>query len=299
MRGNADAGVRKSTQEKVTKLQSAIDEILAKAAQQKTEQELTARNATDSWYQQALQNLDTSARSSASTEYAAEQEAAAKIQAAQLEAAAKARAAALEAAKDNSAARGKYAQALMTNSNTLYGADDAWAEAYARYPGSDEQQNAYYTAYSNAKSKGYSSAAAAVAAKAAVEGTDATEQLAEMAAQEYIGTKNLWKNVPILKRAINAVQSETARGVKGGTASIMYQLIRDDVLKKDGTYKAASSTEQAYMRAVAAGNAIAAKYGAGSKNTKEQINKLASSGLLKNDQQYYAACRAAGLQVNG
>ena len=84
MRGNADAGVRKSTQEKVTKLQSAIDEILAKAAQQKTEQELSTRNATDSWYQQALQNLDTSARSSASTEYAAEQEAAAKIQAAQL-----------------------------------------------------------------------------------------------------------------------------------------------------------------------------------------------------------------------
>ena len=79
----------------------------------------------------------------------------------------------------------------------------------------------------------------------------------------------------------------------------MYQLIRDDVLKKDETYKAASSTEQAYMRAVAAGNAIAAKYGAGSKNTKEQLNKLASSGLLKNDQQYYAACRAAGLQVNG
>lgn len=265
MRGNADAGVRKSTQEKVTKLQSAIDEILAKAAQQKTEQELTARNATDSWYQQALQNLDTSARSSASTEYAAEQEAAAKIQAAQLEAAAKAQAAALEAAKDNSAARGKYAQALMTNDNTAYGADDAWAEAYARYPGSDEQQNAYYTAYSNAKSKGYSSAAAAVAAKAAAAGQDPDDALQAYTinrAGSVVGNKDLL--------AGSMSYWLTAALFKGDKDNAKYTVEKlQPVVEKMNGYDQLSDEEKTIALAIASGNVIRSRWGTKSADFKQ------------------------------
>ncbi len=285
MRGNADAGVRKSTQEKVTKLQSAIDEILAKAAQQKTEQELSTRNATDSWYQQALQNLDTSARSSASTEYAAEQEAAAKIQAAQLEAAAKARAAALEAAKDNSAARGKYAQALITSGNMDEG--DAWDSAYLRYPTWDAETDSNNQLRYAARQAGYTGDAATAYVNAG--GGEAGRQAAT----------NL-----IVSRAQNAVQSSGIKlNVAGwntlwGNGNGNDGKVAGETVKKrlsgTGAYQSLSETEQQAALAIAIGRSVAMTWsGSGDKKKNEtRLKKAVAAAGLSSDmyelaQEYY------------
>ncbi len=288
-RGNADAASRRSSEEYVRAAQNAIDQILADAAQQKAQQEANARSTTDTWYQNALDSLASSARSAASQDYNAEQQAAADIAKAKLAEETARYKAAMEAAtkqSDNSEARSKYAQALMSTSKGGYSEKNAWAAAYARYPTGDEKTNTYYTAYNNAMNNGYSEQQAEAIAEAAVNGTDLTATLAKMKAKEIVGTKNVLQDGNPWDSIVNAL-------FKSGDddGKYVYEAVGRK-LAKDDTYNAASTTEKKYIKAVAVGNSLRAKFGKDPARLERMLRAVSDKFT---DDEYLAMAEAAGL----
>lgn len=77
-RGNADAQVRLSQQQKTQELQDKIDQLLGNSAAQKIQQEADVRNATERWYSSALESLRSSAAQQGTSAYNAEMQAAAQ-----------------------------------------------------------------------------------------------------------------------------------------------------------------------------------------------------------------------------
>lgn len=283
-RGNADAASRRSSEEYVRAAQNAIDQILADAAQQKAQQEVSTRSATDTWYQNALDSLASSARSAASQDYHAEQQAAADIAKAKLaEETARYKAAMEAAAKqsDNSEARSKYAQALMSTSKGGYSEKNAWAAAYARYPTGDEKTNTYYTAYNNAMNNGYSEQQAEAIAEAAVNGTDPTATLAKMKAKEIVGTNSLY-NENFFERIINDYSSNRPQTIYNRVTA---------ALSKNEDYASASSAEKRYITAVALGNTVRENY----KDIAQREKLMRSLADKFTDDEYLAMAEAAGL----
>lgn len=283
-RGNADAASRRSSEEYVRAAQNAIDQILADAAQQKAQQEVNARSTTDTWYQNALDSLAGSARSAASQDYHAEQQAAADIAKAKLAEETARYKAAMEAAtkqSDNSEARSKYAQALMSTSKGGYSEKNAWAAAYARYPTGDEKTNTYYTAYNNAMNDGYSEQQAEAIAEAAVNGTDPTATLAKMKAKEIVGTNSLY-NENFFERIINDYSSNRPQTIYNRVTA---------ALSKNEDYASASSAEKRYITAVALGNTVRENY----KDIAQREKLMRSLADKFTDDEYLAMAEAAGL----
>lgn len=283
-RGNADAASRRSSEEYVRAAQNAIDQILADAAQQKAQQEATARSTTDTWYQNALDSLASSARSAASQDYNAEQQAAADIAKAKLAEETARYKAAMEAAtkqSDNSEARSKYAQALMSTSKGGYSEKNAWAAAYARYPTGDAKTNTYYTAYNNAMNDGYSEQQAEAIAEAAVNGTDPTATLAKMKAKEIVGTNSLY-NENFFERIINDYSSNRPQTIYNRVTA---------ALSKNEDYASASSAEKRYITAVALGNTVRENY----KDIAQREKLMRSLADKFTDDEYLAMAEAAGL----
>ncbi len=283
-RGNADAASRRSSEEHVRAAQNAIDQILADAAQQKAQQEANARSTTDTWYQNALDSLAGSARSAASQDYHAEQQAAADIAKAKLAEETARYKAAMEAAtkqSDNSEARSKYAQALMSTSKGGYSEKNAWAAAYARYPTGDEKTNTYYTAYNNAMNDGYSEQQAEAIAEAAVNGTDPTTTLAKMKAKEIVGTNSLY-NENFFERIINDYSSNRPQTIYNRVTA---------ALSKNEDYASASSAEKRYITAVALGNTVRENY----KDIAQREKLMRSLADKFTDDEYLAMAEAAGL----
>lgn len=283
-RGNADAASRRSSEEYVRAAQNAIDQILADAAQQKAQQEVNTRSTTDTWYQNALDSLAGSARSAASQDYHAEQQAAADIAKAKLaEETARYKAAMEAAAKqsDDSEARSKYAQALMSTSKGGYSEKNAWAAAYARYPTGDEKTNTYYTAYNNAMNNGYSEQQAEAIAEAAVNGTDPTATLAKMKAKEIVGTNSLY-NENFFERIINDYSSNRPQTIYNRVTA---------ALSKNEDYTSASSAEKRYITAVALGNTVRENY----KDIAQREKLMRSLADKFTDDEYLAMAEAAGL----
>ncbi len=283
-RGNADAASRRSSEEHVRAAQNAIDQILADAAQQKAQQEANARSTTDTWYQNALDSLAGSARSAASQDYHAEQQAAADIAKAKLAEETARYKAAMEVAtkqSDNSEARSKYAQALMSTSKGGYSEKNAWAAAYARYPTGDEKTNTYYTAYNNAMNDGYSEQQAEAIAEAAVNGTDPTATLAKMKAKEIVGTNSLY-NENFFERIINDYSSNRPQTIYNRVTA---------ALSKNEDYASASSAEKRYITAVALGNTVRENY----KDIAQREKLMRSLADKFTDDEYLAMAEAAGL----
>lgn len=77
-RGNADAQVRLSQQQKTQELQDRIDQLLGNSAAQKIQQEADIRNATEKWYSSTLENLRSSAAQQGTSAYNAQMQAAAQ-----------------------------------------------------------------------------------------------------------------------------------------------------------------------------------------------------------------------------
>ena len=77
-RGNADALVRLSQQQKTQELQDRIDQLLGNSAAQKIQQEADIRNATEKWYSSTLENLRSSAAQQGTSAYNAQMQAAAQ-----------------------------------------------------------------------------------------------------------------------------------------------------------------------------------------------------------------------------
>lgn len=71
-RGNADAQVRLSQQQKTQELQDRIDQLLGNSAAQKIQQEADIRNATEKWYSSTLENLRSSAAQQGTSAYNAQ-----------------------------------------------------------------------------------------------------------------------------------------------------------------------------------------------------------------------------------
>ncbi len=74
-RGNADAQVRLSQQQKTQELQDRIDQLLGNSAAQKIQQEADIRNATEKWYSSTLENLRSSAAQQGTSAYNAQMQA--------------------------------------------------------------------------------------------------------------------------------------------------------------------------------------------------------------------------------
>ena len=287
-RGNADSSARKQERDYVTKAQEAIDSILANAASQKAQQEAAIRKATEDWYTGAMTSADQSARASAATQYQAEQEYAAQIQAAQIEAEAKRQAAeretAQKAASDNSAARAKYAQALITSGKLPE--DQAWASAYARYGTGDEKADAYYTAYTNALNAGYSTGAAKAAAEAARNGRDpddAVQAYTINRAQSVVGNSDLLKSAGFALAVFKTG--------KNNAKYVVEQLPK--YLAQTKGYDQLSDEEKAIALAIASGNTLRARWGNESTEFKQKLAdglKEKFSGVA-----LAAALRAAGI----
>lgn len=108
-RGNADAQVRLSQQQKTQELQDRIDQLLGNSAAQKIQQEADIRSATEKWYSSTLENLRSSAAQQGTSAYNAQ------MQAQAAEAKAREQAAAQAAAQANLA----LAQARMRQSGTF------------------------------------------------------------------------------------------------------------------------------------------------------------------------------------
>lgn len=300
-RGNADAATSKQQRDYVTKAQEAIDTIRASAASQKAQQAATTRKATDDWYVNAMAGAEQSSAQSAAAQYQAEQEYAAQIEAAQIEAAAKERAARIEAQQkaisDNSAARNKYAQALITSGETE---DRAWASAYARYGADDEAGTVYYRAYNAALNNGYSAGAARAAAQAAQNGQNPDDAAALYAAKENIGDKTFYTGTNILTALFGGKRKFTGATAGSGSRSNQgYRSLYDSTLSelgKDKTYQAANKNVQQYMIALAVGKSI----GTAAKGDRSSGLKMLEDLKTKlSDNQYLAAAEAAGLYSAG
>lgn len=91
-RGNADAQVRLSQQQKTQELQDRIDQLLGNSAAQKIQQEADIRNATEKWYSSTLENLRSSAAQQGTSAYNAQMQAQAAEAKAREQAAAQAKA---------------------------------------------------------------------------------------------------------------------------------------------------------------------------------------------------------------
>ena len=187
---------------------------------------------------------------------------------------------------DNSEARSKYAQALMSTSKGGYSEKNAWAAAYARYPTGDEKTNTYYTAYNNAMNNGYSEQQAEAIAEAAVNGTDLTATLAKMKAKEIVGTKNVLQDGNPWDSIVNAL-------FKSGDddGKYVYEAVGRK-LAKDDTYNAASTTEKKYIKAVAVGNSLRAKFGKDPARLERMLRAVSDKFT---DDEYLAMAEAAGL----
>lgn len=281
-RGNADTATRKQQRDYVTKAQEAIDSIMASAASQKAQQEASIRKATDDWYVNAMANAEQSANSSASTRYQADQEYAAKIEAANIEARAKALEVQQKAASDNSAARAKYAQALITSGVSE---DQAWASAYARYGTGDKKNDTYYSAYNRALNAGYSSGVAKAAATAEISGSNVENAIALAQAKELVGKTSY-------NGGLRSIITGATKGID------LYNNAKKQ-LAKDDNYKQASQSTRNYMIAIALGNSIRKccdDAQLGSKHIETMLKSVAG-GLT--DAQYLAAAEAAGIYSGG
>ena len=254
-RQNADASTRADQTEYVNKLKSAIDTVRANAAAQKAEKQIALDTERDSWYRQAIAQMQSDAQSAAAKAWEADQTYAAEKYKADTEAAAaveKARYEALTAqAKASSTAstnydknRLAYAQTLMKQGATE---GDAWAAAVARYPydnssAENKKTNSYNSAYTNAKNSGYSSEYARVYAEAAANGEDGKD-----AVDAYM-----------CQKAINAVKKESiGRTWSGAVGSNVNELKKQAtaVLTK-GEYAGLSDEEKELAVAYLVGSAL-------------------------------------------
>ncbi len=141
-KGNADARVRQQEQAYVQQLKTAIDTLRTSGETQKATEKLTLDKGLNDWYQNQQANLWTQSMAAGAGQYAAEQDAAARVAEAQYEAATK-----------QAEARQNYALKLLDN-----GADEtsAWASAYTMYPTGDEKTDAYWSSLRTALESGYS-----------------------------------------------------------------------------------------------------------------------------------------------
>lgn len=289
-RGNADAATSKQQRDYVTKAQEAIDTIRASAASQKAQQAATTRKATDDWYVNAMAGAEQSSAQSAAAQYQAEQEYAAQIDAAQIEAAAKERAAQIEAQQkaisDNSAARNKYAQALITSGETE---DRAWASAYARYGADSEADTVYYRAYNAALNNGYSAGAARAAAQAAQNGQDPDDAIQAYTinrAQAVVGNNDLLKDGKAGYEIVAAL-------FKGGKDNAKYTVEKlQPVVAKMNGYDQLSDEEKTIALAIASGNVIRSRWGNESSAFKQKL----AAGL---SDKFTGVALAAALQAAG
>ena len=227
----------------------------ANAAAQKAEKQIALDTERDSWYRQAIAQMQSDAQSAAAKAWEADQTYAAEKYKADTEAAAaveKARYEALTAqAKASSTAstnydknRLAYAQTLMKQGATE---GDAWAAAVARYPydnssAENKKTNSYNSAYTNAKNSGYSSEYARVYAEAAANGEDGKD-----AVDAYM-----------CQKAINAVKKESiGRTWSGAVGSNVNELKKQAtaVLTK-GEYAGLSDEEKELAVAYLVGSAL-------------------------------------------
>lgn len=254
-RQNADASTRADQTEYVNKLKSAIDTVRANAAAQKAEKQIALDTERDSWYRQAIAQMQNNAQSAAAKAWEADQTYAAEKYKADTEAAAaveKARYEALTAqAKASSTASTNYDKNRLAYAQTLMkqGAaeEDAWAAAVARYPydnssAENKKTNSYNSAYTNAKNSGYSSEYARVYAEAAANGEDGKD-----AVDAYM-----------CQKAINAVKKESiGRTWSGAVGSNVKELKKQAtaVLAK-GDYAGLSDEEKEIAVAYLVGAAL-------------------------------------------
>lgn len=254
-RQNADASTRADQTEYVNKLKSAIDAVRANAAAQKAEKQIALDTERDSWYRQAIAQMQSDAQSAAAKAWEADQTYAAEKYKADAEAAAaveKARYEALTAqAKASSTASTNYDKNRLAYAQTLMkqGAaeEDAWAAAVARYPydnssAENKKTNSYNSAYTNAKNSGYSSEYARVYAEAAANGEDGKD-----AVDAYM-----------CQKAINAVKKESiGRTWSGAVGSNVKELKKQAtaVLTK-GEYAGLSDEEKELAVAYLVGSAL-------------------------------------------
>ena len=263
-RQNADASTRADQTEYVNKLKSAIDTVRANAAAQKAEKQIALDTERDSWYRQAIAQMQSDAQSAAAKAWEADQTYAAEKYKADTEAAAaveKARYEALTAqAKASSTASTNYDKNRLAYAQTLMkqGAaeEDAWAAAVARYPydnssAENKKTNSYNSTYTNAKNSGYSSEYARVYAEAAANGEDGKD-----AVDAYM-----------CQKAMSAVKRETLKK-HFGTTDKGY-----DLLKREAT---SVLTKSEYANLSADEKEIAAAYLFG-KSIKDAANASQTS----------------------
>lgn len=143
-RGNADAQVRLSQQQKTQELQDRIDQLLGNSAAQKIQQEADIRNATEKWYSSTLENLRSSAAQQGTSAYNAQMqaqaaEAKAREQAAQAAAQATTQAnLALAQGKSSNALPGNTARSQafindMPGAETFERSRDSFLSKYRKY----------------------------------------------------------------------------------------------------------------------------------------------------------------------
>lgn len=206
-RGKADTEVDQKTKEYVNQLQTAIDGVLLEAETKKADYANTQRNADEEYFDQIWANLENSAREGAATMYAADQEAAAKIQVAQI-----------EAQQEQSKNINSYIAKRMADGVSY---DLAAMEAAAIYGTGNEEKDAYainYTsAYQKAINAGYDEAYAQSIAASVASGAG-EEAGAVYAAATEAGTLNV-NNMVSLYDGLNfwgkveATPSEYSSGV--------------------------------------------------------------------------------------
>lgn len=254
-RQNADASTRADQAEYVNKLKSAIDTVRANAAAQKAEKQIALDTERDSWYRQAIAQMQSDAQSAAAKaweadqtyaveKYKADAEAAAAVEKARYEALTAQAKASATASTNYDKNRLAYAQTLMKQGATE---EDAWAAAVARYPydnssAENKKTNSYNSAYTNAKNSGYSSEYARVYAEAAANGEDGKD-----AVDAYM-----------CQKAINAVKKESiGRTWSGAVGSNVNELKKQAtaVLTK-GEYAGLSDEEKELAVAYLVGSAL-------------------------------------------
>lgn len=275
-RGNADTTTRKQQQDYVTKAQEAIDSIMASAASQKAQQEAAIRKASADWYTGAMASADQSARTSAATQYQAEQDYAAKIEAANIEARAKALEAQQKAASDNSAARAKYAQALLTSGVDGMDENRAWASAFARFGTGNEKTDTFNTNYNAALNAGYSGAAAEAYANAGggAAGTAAAEDINGQAATNIVNEAMAGKTV------YWATLGTFFGSPSGGDADWAYNLAKKNLTASAGYAKADKKTQDKAM-AIAIGYLVGKKWEDDTRSGADKTSVRIKSAMKK------------------
>lgn len=286
-RQNADASTRADQTEYVNKLKSAIDTVRANAAAQKAEKQIALDTERDSWYRQAIAQMQNNAQSAAAKAWEADQTYAAEKYKADTEAAAaveKARYEALTAQAKASSTVGtkndqnrlSYAKALMSKGLSE---GEAWTYAVARYPYDEttvgnRQTNSYSSAYANAKNSGYSEENAKIYANAIKSGKTEQEakSLADNAqrldsAEEFVDSLGEWDDD---SSWIGGIFNNTAFRNADDDGRFVAARTKTGYSKKEGFQKLDAKTQE-YAVAYGVAKAITTRWAKDMANDHEKI----------------------------